>query len=125
MPPTPTPTPDPEPSGDTETVRDELNTVSYSNNDGTANWAGDWVEIGESDGPDDNDVRVATYLSYTRQGLRIRNYDKGAQREVDLSGATSAVLSFEYRRRYLDEASDYIALEISADGGASWTELDR
>ncbi|MGA9347212.1 MAG: S8 family serine peptidase [Anaerolineae bacterium] len=108
-----------------ETVRDEFNAVSYSNNDGTANWSGDWVEIGESDGPYANDVAVATYLNYTRQGLRIRNHNKGARREVDLSGATSAVLSFEYHRRYLDGPSDYVALEISADGGASWTELDR
>ena len=48
----------------------------------------------------------------------------GAWRKVDLSGATTAVLSFAYRRVNL-ESPDYASLEISTDGGNTWTEWLR
>ena len=44
---------------------------------------------------------------------------------MDLSSGSGAVLSFDYRRQALDNENDYITLEISADGGDTWTELDR
>ena len=31
---------------------------SFSNNDGTMNFASDWTEIGEDDGPTQGDVKV-------------------------------------------------------------------
>ena len=117
--PTPTSTPGSPPSGGTGTVRDEFNAISFSGNDGTANWSGDWAEIGESNGPSYGDVEI------TSNQLRIEDDYRGLQRMVDLSAATSAVLSFEYRRSSFDSESDYVAIEISADGGASWTELGR
>ncbi|MCB9418332.1 MAG: S8 family serine peptidase [Ardenticatenaceae bacterium] len=101
-----------------ETVRDEFGTVAYSNNNGTAVWAGDWLEIGESDGPKYGSVSI-----YNNQ-LRLKYSRRGIERAVDLSDAETAVLSFDYRRSSLDRSSDYIDLEISADGGASWTKLD-
>ena len=112
-------------SGGVWRVRDEFSTVSYGNNDGIVNWTGNWIEIEESDGPEVGDVRVTTFLGGTKQGLRIQNASKGAQREADLSSATSAELSFEYRRKGFDGSSDCVVIEISADGGASWAELDR
>ena len=50
------------PSSEPETVRDEFNTIAYNNNDGTQNWNGDWIEIGESDGPVNGDVNVEVPL---------------------------------------------------------------
>ena len=35
------------------------------------------------------------------------------------------MLSFDYARDRLDSDSDYVTLEISGDGGGTWTELDR
>ena len=109
----------------TATVRDEFNAISFSNNDGTANWAGGWQEINESDGPDSGDVEIHSDLGNNR--LQIRDNDgggEGVQRQVDLSGAASAVLSFDFRRQSLDEAGDYVAVEISMSG-TGWTELVR
>ena len=40
-------------------------------------------------------------------------------------GASVATLSFDYARVNFDDAGDFVTLEISADGGANWTELDR
>ncbi|MCP5101583.1 MAG: hypothetical protein GY943_39065, partial [Chloroflexi bacterium] len=102
-----------------ETVLDDFNTISYSNNNGTQPWLGDWSESGESTNPDSGDIKIPN--SY----LRIRDNDRSIQRPVNLSGSSSAILSFDYRRVELDDSSDYVAIEISSDDGESWTELDR
>ena len=63
--------------GGSETVRDEFNAVSYSNNDGTQNWASDWLEFNEADGPASGDVMVdiptvsSTYTLYASQDAAI------------------------------------------------------
>jgi MSHA biogenesis protein MshQ len=108
----------------TETVRDEFNDREYSNNDGTQSWTTNWSEIGESNGPTSGDVQVRGNAG-EEYVLRIADDDRGAWREADLSGATSATLSFDYRRNALDGYWDYVAIEVSSDGGANWTELDR
>jgi hypothetical protein len=106
---------------------DRFDARSFSGDDGTLSWTGDWQEIGESDGPTSGDVLVDTDESDYQ--LRIRdnnNGGEGVEREADLSGAASAGLGFEYRREGLDEASDYVAVEVSADGAAGpWVEIAR
>ena len=105
------------------TYRDEFITISYSNSDGTLTWATDWLEINESDGPSLGDEQVKTGV------LLVNDNDgggEGAQREADLTGAASATLSFDYKRKSLDNASDYVTIDISANGDAGpWVELDR
>ncbi|MDH3640893.1 MAG: hypothetical protein OES38_02290 [Gammaproteobacteria bacterium] len=107
-----------------QTFRDEFNVVAFSNNDGTANWANDWQEIGEADGAGAGDILVFANLSDNR--LRIRDNDNGGEgvwREVDLSAFTSATLSFDYRRQNLDDSGDHVTLEVY--DGSTWTELTR
>ena len=105
------------------TFRDDFETISFSNSDGTADWASDWVKIGEDGGPSSGHIKIKTYMN--RPVLRIRKHGRGAQRTVDLSGTSYALLSFDYARKYLDDLDDYVALKISGDGGGSWTELAR
>ena len=102
----------------TETVRDEFNVVSYGNNDGTQFWTGDWRETGDDGSASGGKIKIEN------DQLTISDKDRGIQRGADLSSATSAVLSFDYQRK--DElGARYVTLEISADGGETWTELDR
>jgi len=109
------------------TFRDEFNAVSYGNNDGTLSWSGDWVEINESNGPTEGDEQVLDIDGPYQ--LRVRDNDgggEGVEREVDLTGAESATLSFIYRRKDLDDSNDYVRLEISSNGSAGpWTEIAR
>ncbi len=105
----------------TETYRDEFNSVSYGNNNGSQNWSTNWFEINESDGSDKGDERIVRDQGSNR--LRIQDNDgggEGVMREADLSSFTSATLSYLYRRNRLDNANDYVAVEISSDGGATW-----
>ena len=108
------------------TFRDEFNQESYANNDGTLQWATDWLEINENDGWDSGDERVVDNDSDFH--LQVRDNDgggEGVQREADLSNSLKAGLTYEYRRDGFDNNRDFVMVQISANGGSSWTELER
>lgn len=106
-------------------IRDQFLDTAFTGSTGSHNWTGPWSEIGEADGPELGNVTVSRFLGGTKQGLRIQQPDNGALRSADLSEATSATLSFTYRRKSFDSTSDIIRIEISADGGMNWTELGQ
>jgi len=83
-----------------------------------------WLEIGEADGPVAGDIAVTSFLGGLRQGLRLQGAGKGLQGVVDLTYATQPTLSLAYRRKDLTP-EDYVSIEISNDGGATWTEMAR
>ena len=109
------------------TFCDEFNNRAYNGNDGLQSWATSWTEIGESDGATLEDEQVLTFTSNYQ--LRVQDNDNGGEgvwRGVNLSGYTTATLSFAYWRSGLDDANDYVRVEISANGAAGpWTELTR
>ena len=74
----------------TENVRDEFNFVSYSNNDGSVNWAAPWTELS-----DDGSVSSGNVL-ITSNRLQFAFSGKGAYRgAADLSSATSATITLQ------------------------------
>lgn len=110
----------------TNSVLDRFNSTSYSNNDGTTNWSGSWLEVGESDGVNSGDEVVTT--DGTNRVLRVQDNDNGGEgvrRQINLGGASQATLSFRYRRVALDTSSDYVAVYASSNGGNTFIELDR
>jgi hypothetical protein len=104
---------------------------SYDGKDGTLDFDGPWIEKGENNGPTSGFVRVWPH-EYCGGGycLKMGGSDEnaaghGAYRAVDLTGATTAMLSFEDGVQLLDDDSDGTAVvQISADGGSSWRTLD-
>ncbi|MDH3748426.1 MAG: LamG domain-containing protein, partial [Gammaproteobacteria bacterium] len=113
--------------GGSGTYRDEFNAKSYSGSDGTLTWSTDWLEIGESDGATSGDEQVRSDSGFNYV-LRVRDNDnggEGVQREADLSDCSDADLTFDYRRKSFDNSNDYVTVDVSANGGSSWTELDR
>ena len=105
------------------TVRDVFNDIAYNNQDGTLDWTTNWVEIGEGTNPGTGDVRVMNDQGDFQ--LRVKDNDRGIGREADLSGFAVATLRFDYRRFALDSVNDFITVELSNNGGGSWTEIDR
>ena len=108
------------------TYRDEFNTVSYSGDDGSLSWSGDWIEINEGNGPSSGDIRVRNDDSFYH--LRVRDNDgggEGVERAADLSAGSSAELRFSARRDGFDNSNDYVTIDVSQNGGATWTELSR
>ncbi len=99
----------------------------FGGNDGDRNWKADWQQVGETDGANSGMVRIVTdplcpsgaclslaHLAGSISGL-------GLSRELDLSGAISATLSYDFLRRQGGGA--IVNVDVSPDGGAHWTTL--
>lgn len=95
----------------------------FSRRDYCPEGAGDadacWSELNDDDDPTSGDVRIGD------QRLQIRDNDRGLERALPLGRFDRAWLSFNWAREDLDRAADYVAVDISPDGGATWIELDR
>ena len=106
----------------TFTVRDEFTAQSFGNDDGSVNWAGPWVESNDGSGAGGGQVQV------TGGVLSLDNHDNGslesATRAVDLSGASSATLTFNFAMLGDLDKNDSVLLEISNDGGVTFTTLE-
>ncbi|MEZ5542662.1 MAG: DNRLRE domain-containing protein [Pseudomonadota bacterium] len=115
------------------TFRDEFNAQVYSGSDGTLTWASDWIEVNEADGPTLNDERVFADLYESppmpTYQLHVRDNDgggEGVMRALDLSGAATATLSFDYKPAGLDDSGDYASIQMSTAGASGpWTEVAR
>ncbi len=114
-----------------ETVKDSFSSLSYSNNNGTQNWSNSWQEVGESDGTSAGKARVRNDLCSSGYCLRLgvplgvspSSYsNRGVARQVDLSNASSATLSFNYFKG-VSSGSSSVTLSVSNNGGSSWTSL--
>ncbi|MCA9060270.1 MAG: hypothetical protein KDA85_17295, partial [Planctomycetaceae bacterium] len=100
-------------------VLDQFGTASYSNNDGSVNWTTSWVETDPSGGGASSGASMIT-------GGELRFEAAGAgshsmYREVDLSVAVTATLSFSYHSTL--GAGDRIEIQASSNGGGSYTTL--
>ncbi len=106
---------------------DEFNAAAFDGDDGSYGWSSDWQELGESNGPGSGRVRVVASSTRCVNGncLRIGGEEvsingRGVSRQADLSGATTAELSFTIA----DSGSEgSVSIEISGNGGSSWTTL--
>jgi len=104
---------------------------SYGGNDGSMEFNGPWIELGETNGPASGFVWVWDH-EYCEGGycLKMGGTDNGAEnhgayRAIDLTGASSAKLSFDDGVQLLDDESEGEAVvQISSDGGDTWKTLD-
>ena len=113
--------------GNLGTVKDEFNTVAFSGNNGTQNWVNDWQEMGEADGPTSGKMQVVTNAQCaTGNCFQFGGGGGGpptsVTREADLSGGISATLTFSYLRTSGANGGN-ISVQVSGNGGASWTTL--
>ena len=107
-----------------QSVRDEFSTVSYANNDGTQNWTGSWTETGDNP----NGSPSTGHALVSSGALRLNNNASNAgtlrvERELNLATATSATLGFNYALVGTTEAADQVVLEVSNNGGSTWTTV--
>lgn len=107
-----------------KTFKDSFNVVSFNNNDGPDDWSGPWMEVdGNGAGPSAGNVVV--------NGGFLKLDDKpntggepGVAREADLSGAATATLTFDFDTSHGVDHNDAVTVDISDDGGATWTVLE-
>ncbi|MBM4090676.1 MAG: DUF4347 domain-containing protein [Planctomycetes bacterium] len=101
-----------------DTVRDNFNSVSYGNSDGSQPWASAWVES-DTDGGGASSGRIRV----TGDQLRIsaRYSGDSIYRQVDLSAAQSATLIFSYNNALA--SGRVVTVQMSSDGGGSYTTV--
>ena len=102
---------------------DKFDTRAYDNNDGNVDWSDSWLELGEENGPKGGNVKIARRNKY----LLIRTAGNiGIERQLpDFTGAVDATLSFDYMRSKLDNADDYVSIQIRVNNTTDWQELTR
>ncbi|WP_445372870.1 putative Ig domain-containing protein [Methylomonas sp. HW2-6] len=101
------------------TASDQFSTVSYSNNNGTTQWRSNWVET-DSNGGGASGGRILVRSAGDLE-IRARTVGDNIYREVDLSGASSALLRFDYVNSL--GSGDTIVVQVSSNGGSSYTTL--
>jgi hypothetical protein len=109
----------------TDSYRDEFNAATFSNNDGTLNWATNWIEV------DGNGAGPTTGNAQTTGG--VLNLDDNPntfpnpslERQANLTSFTSAFLSFSFATTSGVDNSDSVIVQVSANGGGSWTTLEN
>ncbi|MBP6381320.1 MAG: hypothetical protein KA321_01440 [Pseudomonadales bacterium] len=87
--------------------------------DGQRNWNGCWVEHNDDDNPATGDVRIGDGR------LQVEGSGTGLERAISLGAYTRGWLSFNWARDDLDRTLDYVAVEVSGNGGLTWAEVDR
>jgi uncharacterized repeat protein (TIGR01451 family) len=110
------------------TVRDDFSSRTWSNNDGTVNWNGDWIEVdGNSPppSPTSGNVFIDTSGRLDLDDQPNTGGEPSVAREVNLSGAVSATLSFDWATTSGVDNNDSVVVEVSSNGGLSWTTLEN
>lgn len=81
------------------TFSDTFSSVSYSQNNGTGSFSGNWIETNESTNPGGGRIRISN------NQLRFNNLDsRYITRTLDLSAYESATLTLDYNRTNGDES---------------------
>lgn len=108
-----------------QSVRDDFSTAAFNNNDGTANWSTDWIEDDANDpGPGVGNVFI-TGGELSLDDSPNTNSEPSLAREANILGATTATLNFDWRAATNVDNGDSVIVEVSANGGSSWTTLEN
>ena len=105
-------------------VRDNFTTVAYTNNDGSVNWAGPWVETNDSGGAGGGNVQILSYELRVSSRATTNDGDlESIRRPVNLAAMLPGrpVLSFTFRDENLDTADTWT---LDVYNGATWTTLE-
>jgi hypothetical protein len=109
------------------TFADNFSDHSYNINDGLSDWSTDWIETGESDGPTKGNIQIDGRIPCA-VGKCLDLKDNGGPtvsiaRTADLSGFTTAVLTYTYQRHsHSGPGTGSVDLQVRANGGA-WSTM--
>lgn len=105
------------PNQSTNNVLDNFTTRAYTNNNGSVNWAGSWVESDSTQSATAGNVQITTggQLSLTQAS--------NIYRQVNLSGKSWARLSFDYSTSNNLENADTTTVEVASSASGPWTTV--
>ena len=94
------------------TYRDNFSSSSYSRNDGNSNFSSNWIEEEDDDRPGGGDIRI----NEGRLRFRRLEDDQSIRRSLNLSGASSVILTLDYDGR--DRGGKTLLVQLW--NGSSW-----
>ncbi|MGB0494944.1 MAG: DUF6701 domain-containing protein [Kangiellaceae bacterium] len=108
----------------TETFADQFSSTSYSNSTGSSAWSSNWTEIADDGTASGGNVTISSgeLLLDDRPNT---GGEPSIYREVDLSGFTSATLTFDFDTPNNLENGDRFDILMSNNGGTSYTVIDN
>lgn len=111
------------PVGTCGTYRDEFNSNTYNNSDGTLSWTSDfWSETNDDASPTSGLVSISSgRLELSGNGTASNT---AITRQLDTAGSTALTLSFDFQMLGGVDPADSATVEISDNGGSSWTTLE-
>jgi hypothetical protein len=118
-------------TGETHVYKDTFSARKYTNNDGDTKWKGPWREVDRKNaGGVAQDPLTGNVLVGTNGMLWLRNRPSqtpspSVGRSANLSGADSAMLSFDWITWCGVDPDDRFVVEISKTGTAPFTALRR
>ena len=100
--------------------RDNFDTLSLNNTNGTTTWTPAWAETGEEVGGNSATAGQITIDAGNNNVLRFGDNGNGAtiQRTVNLAGVTSATVSYSFNEASFD-AGEIVTVTFSDDGSFS------
>src|SRR5262249_15119612 len=96
--------------------RDEFNSASYSNSNGSARWTTNWAEANDDNNVAGGDIQVTGSTLQFNAGLAG---DETLTRALDLSGAQSATVTFSYTEA-MDSGENIV---VEAWNGSVWQQI--
>jgi hypothetical protein len=118
-------------TGETHVYKDTFSVRKYTNNNGDTNWKGPWREVdrknagGVAQDPLTGNVLVGTNGMLWLRNLPSQTPSPSVGRSANLSGADSAVLSFDWITWCGVDPEDRFVVEISKTGKAPFTRLQQ
>lgn len=116
------------------TFRDNFSSTSFGNNDGDTSFSADWDEFEGTSltVPEAAPDPTSGHVLISAGRLVLQNYSPsespnapGVEREMNLSGFTSATFSFDFQTSGNVDNDDSLLVRVSSNGGASWTLLEN
>ena len=96
--------------------------ISAVGNDGSVNWASNWVELGDNLNITSGDVRILNDVTTATNAIRLSGANNGISRSLNFIGANNAYLNFSVRRQGLGNSGE--AVNVQLNGSTIYTIND-
>lgn len=107
-------------SASSREILDHFTDPTFSNNEGTDPFAGDWVEVSESDGPDTGAIMVRGGVLEMVLGKRAEVARAAVLGPASHPNRSGGVTLHGYAKHEITDDDTRLELQVSGDGGATY-----
>ncbi|MCS6845325.1 MAG: carboxypeptidase regulatory-like domain-containing protein, partial [Caldilineales bacterium] len=105
-------------------VLDQFGSAAYNLNSGNVNWSTNWVEANDDNSPTAGSMLITSGVLRFQSTTGVEAGDSIARGVTLPAGGACAALTFVLGQSGIDANEDRLAVQVSADGGATYTTLE-